>query len=336
MPTIYDIAKKTGFSITTVSRALNNYTDVSQKTKKLILEAVQEMDYYPNSVARTLTTKKSWALGIIFVEDLGVGFKHPFFNSVIEGFKKSAEQCGYDLIFLTRNVGGVQKSYLDHAYHRGVDGIAVVSSNYDDVEIEKIMESSLPNVVIDLYSSKSSVVYSDNFHGSELAIDYLYSLGHRKIAHIAGHEKTFVGLERLRGFISAMEQHKLDIPESYITDGGLFSTESGYNAMKALLQLDDRPTAIYAAGDNMAFGAMKAITEAGLKVPDDFSVIGFDDIELAEHTSPALTTIRQDMDRIGEKAAEVLLKQINTKVKEVSVSTIPVTLVERDSTRSIN
>lgn len=335
MTTIYDIAKKTGFSITTVSRALNNYSDVSEKTKKLILDAVEEMHYYPNSVARTLSTKKSWALGIIFVEDLGIGMKHPFFNSVIEGFKKSVEKKGYDLIFLNRNVGGVKMSYLDHALHRGVDGIAVVSSNYDDSEVEKIIASTLPNVIIDLHSTKSNVVYSDNLHGCELAIEHLYSLGHRKIAHIAGHPKTFVGLERLKGFKSAMENHDLDIHKPFIVDGGLFSAEGGYNAMLKLLQMKDRPTAVFAAGDNMAFGAMKAIREAGLKVPEDFSVIGFDDIELAGEFTPSLTTIKQDMDRIGEKAAEVLLQEIDNKF-EPSTCIIPVELIKRESTKSIN
>ncbi|PYZ92676.1 LacI family transcriptional regulator [Salipaludibacillus keqinensis] len=332
MTTIYDIAKKTGFSITTVSRALNNYTDVSPKTKKLILEAVEDMHYYPNSVARTLSTKKSWALGIIFVEDLGIGMKHPFFNSVIEGFKKSVEQKGYDLIFLNRYVGGEKMTYLDHALHRGVDGIAVVSSNYDDVEVEKIIGSSLPNVIIDSHTSKSNVVYSDNMRGSELAVDYLYSLGHRNIAHISGHSKTFVGLERLRGFKSAVEKYQLH--NSSIAEGGLFSVDGGYQAMKTLLQLENRPTAIFAAGDNLAIGAMKAIKDAGLNVPDDFSIIGFDDIELSGQISPSLTTIKQDMDKIGEQAAELLLQQINHKT-DPTISIVPVELIKRETTKAI-
>ncbi|WP_017380506.1 LacI family DNA-binding transcriptional regulator [Paenisporosarcina sp. TG-14] len=335
MTTIYDVAKKTGFSITTVSKALNNYTDVNQKTKKLILDAVEEMGYYPNSIARSLTTKKSWAIGVIFVEDLGIGIKHPFFSAVIESFKKSVEKSGYDLIFLSRNVGGEKKSYIDHALHRGVDGIVVVCSNFDDPEVNKLMESSLPSVIIDLHSDKSCVVYSDNFRGSGIAVEHLYSLGHKRIAHIGGHKKTFAGSERLKGFMSTIEKLKLDIPETYVVDGGFFSFDGGYEAMRSLLKLSDRPTAVYIAGDNMAFGAMNAIKEAGLKVPEDISIVGFDDIELAKCITPGLTTIRQNTDLIGENASELLLKKINNKNKVNVAVTIPVELIVRESTASI-
>jgi len=184
MTTIYDIAKQTGVSITTVSKALNNYPDVGVKTKAKILAAVEEMGYYPNSSARTLTTKKSWTLGVIFIEDLGVGIKHPFFSAVIQSFKQEVEKLGYDLIFLSKNIGQEHKSYLDHAIHRGVDGVVIVSSVKDDLEVLKLIDSKIPTVVIDLHSNKSSVVYSDNFSGSELAVEHLVELGHQKIAHI--------------------------------------------------------------------------------------------------------------------------------------------------------
>ncbi|MBM7094838.1 LacI family DNA-binding transcriptional regulator [Bacillus sp. H-16] len=336
MTTIYDIAKKTGFSITTVSRALNNYTDVSEKTKKKILEAVDEMGYYPNSIARSLTTKKSWALGVIFVEDLGVGIKHPFFSAVIESFKQNVESLGYDIIFLSRNIGGEEKSYVDHAIHRGVDGIIVMCSDFEDKEVQKLIESPIPSLVVDLHSDKSSVVYSDNYRGSILAVDHLHELGHRKIAHIKGHQKTFAGLERLRGYRSAMENYGLDIPSSYIADGGFFSYEGGYDAMKEILSLEDRPTAVFVSGDNMALGALKACKEAGVSVPDDLSIVGFDDIEISKHITPGLTTIRQDTDLIGKKASEVLVQQINMRSRDYAAVTIPVQLVVRESTKAID
>ncbi|WP_026691339.1 LacI family DNA-binding transcriptional regulator [Alteribacter aurantiacus] len=335
MATIYDIAKKTGFSITTVSKALNNYTDVSEKTKKVILEAVDELGYYPNSIARSLTTKKSWTLGVIFVEDLNVGMKHPFFSAVIESFKKQVESLGYDLIFLSRNIGREKKSYLDHALHRGVDGVIVVCSNYEDNETQMLIESSLPSVVVDLHSDTSSVVYSDNYQGSVLAVRHLHSLGHRKIAHISGVEQTFAGLERLRGYQDTVKQLKLDIPEGYVVDGGFFSYDGGYDAMKELLDHRDRPTAVYVAGDDMALGAMKACRDMNVAVPADVSVVGFDDIEVAKHVTPALTTIRQDTDLIGRKASELLVNQINSSTKNDHAIKVPVALVERESTKGI-
>jgi DNA-binding LacI/PurR family transcriptional regulator len=333
--TIYDIAKKTGFSITTVSRALNNYPDVAAKTKKLILDAVEEMDYYPNSIARSLTTKKSWTLGVIFIEDLGVGIKHPFFSAVIQSFKQQVEDFGYDIIFLSQYVGSEKKSYLDHALHRGVDGIIVVCSNYDNPEVQNLMASNIPSVVIDLHSNKSSVVYSDSFSGSELAVNHLYSLGHRKIAHISGHTKTFAGTERLRGFVEAVNKLNLTIPSTFIVEGGFFSYEDGYDAMKVLLELKDRPTAVFVAGDMMALGAISAVKEVGLNVPEDISIVGFDDIEIAKYTTPKLTTVRQDTDLIGENAAKVLLDQINDNNKVYSAVTVPVELINRESTKEI-
>jgi DNA-binding LacI/PurR family transcriptional regulator len=332
MVTIYDIARKTGFSVTTVSKVLNNYQDVSAKTKKIILEAVQETGYLPNSHARTLTTKKSWTLGVVFVESQGIGIKHPFFNAVIESFRQNVEIKGYDLLFASRNISNQKKSYLEHFMYRGVDGIVVICSNYQERQVQELIASPIPTVVIDLESDKTSVVYSDNTEGSKKAVEYLYSLGHRDIAHISSHPNNFAGEQRLRGYLQAMELLDLKAPESYIVSGehfSNFSRESGYEAMKKLLSLKQRPTAIYAAGDNLAIGAIQAIKEAKLNVPDDFSIVGFDDIEISQYIEPPLTTIKQDTDLIGKNAAELVLRQIDKKQKIVKSVKVPIDLVIR-------
>ncbi|MCA0985160.1 LacI family transcriptional regulator [Halobacillus yeomjeoni] len=335
MVTIYHIAKATGYSPSTVSKVLNNYTDVNLKTKKKILDAVEELGYLPNSHARSLTTKKSWIIGVVFVESLGIGVKHPFFNAVIESFRQHVEIEGYDLLFASRNISNKQKSYLDYFTYRGVDGVVIVSSTYEDEQVQELINSRLPSVVIDLKSDKSCVVYSDNVRGSFDAVQYLHSLGHRKIAHIAGHSSTFAGLQRLKGFVEVMKKLELPVPEDYIVNGEYFSRDSGYVAMKKLLKLKNPPSAIYAAGDNLAIGAMVAIREAGLGVPEDFSVIGFDDIELSEMFQPSLTTIRQQTELIGKKSGELLLHQINTRMKNVESVVVPVELMVRSSCRSI-
>ncbi|MBH0230780.1 LacI family DNA-binding transcriptional regulator [Halobacillus yeomjeoni] len=335
MVTIYHIAKATGYSPSTVSKVLNNYTDVNLKTKKKILDAVEELGYLPNSHARSLTTKKSWIIGVVFIESLGIGVKHPFFNAVIESFRQHVEIEGYDLLFASRNISNKQKSYLDYFTYRGVDGVVIVSSTYEDEQVQELINSRLPSVVIDLKSDKSCVVYSDNVRGSFDAVQYLYSLGHRKIAHIAGHSSTFAGKQRLKGFVEVMKKLELPVPEDYIVNGEYFSRDSGYEAMKKLLKLKNPPSAIYAAGDNLAIGAMVAIREAGLRVPEDFSVVGFDDIELSEMFQPSLTTIRQQTELIGKKSGELLLHQINTRMKNVESVVVPVELMVRSSCRSI-
>ncbi|WLR51409.1 LacI family DNA-binding transcriptional regulator [Bacillus tianshenii] len=335
MVTIYDIAKKTGVSVTTVSKVLNDYDDVSQKTKKKILEAVEELGYLPNSHARTLTTKKSWTIGVVFVESLGIGMKHPFFSAVIESFRKNVETEGYDLLFASRNIGNKKKSYLKHFQYRGVDGVVIVCSTYNDEQVQELIDNPLPTVVIDLQSDKSSVVYSDNISGSQLAVEYLYSLGHRKIAHIAGHPSTYAGEQRQIGFIQAMKDLNLSVPEEYIVDGKYFSRDSGYEAMKKLLQLNSPPTAIFAAGDNLAIGAIESIRDSGYEVPRDFSIVGFDDIELSQYVNPPLTTIKQNTDIIGKEAAKLLIKQIINNGKNVESISVPVHLVTRKSCSEI-
>ncbi|MED4128591.1 LacI family DNA-binding transcriptional regulator [Shouchella miscanthi] len=332
MITIYDIAKKTGFSISTVSKVLNKRNDVSEKTKKIINEAVTELGYLPSSNARSLSTKKSWTIGVVFVEDAGNGLEHPFFNAVIENFKKTVEIEGYDLLFASRKIGKEKRSYLDHFMYRGVDGVVVVCSSHTP-ELQRLINSDIPSVVIDLDTRGVSVVYSDNFHGAELAVDHLISLGHEKIAHISGHKKLYVGEERLQGYKQTMKKHDLFIPDEYIVDGGYFTYEGGKAAMERLLAAKDTPTAVFVAGDLMAIGAMAAIYDAGLTIPDDISIVGFDDIQIAEYVHPALTTIRQDTKLIGKTAATLIMDQMANKKKAHMSVKIPVSLVTRRSCR---
>lgn len=331
MTTIYDIAKRSGYSITTVSKVLNNYKNVSEKAKRAVLEAVEELGYTPNSSARTLATNKSWMIGVVFAEHLGVGIAHPFFSEVIEGFKKHVELYNYDLLFVSRHMG-MQRETYKHLKHRGVDGVIVVQSFGDDFIGQE--ESPIPAVYIDLPLETPGSVYSDNRHGAQLAVDYLVELGHRKIAHIMGEQTSFAGIERAKGFKRAMANHGLDLPEHYLVNGGFFSYEGGREAMIRLLALQDRPTAVVVAGDNMALGAMKVIKEAGLSVPRDISLIGFDDIAIAKHVDPPLTTIRQDKELIGRQAAIMLLNQINGDDSGMT-KVVPVQLIKRESCRPI-
>ncbi|AIQ65635.1 LacI family transcriptional regulator [Paenibacillus stellifer] len=335
MTTIYDIAKATGYSPTTVSKVFNHYSDVSEKTKNKILDAAKEMGYLPNSHARTLMTKKSWTIGILFNEFSGMGIRHPFFNGVLDSFKRAAEAQGYDLMFISDNIGGKSSSYLEHCRFRSVDGVVIVLADALDPGVEELVDSGLPCVILDYESRKAGTVCSDNVNGSFLAVQYLYELGHRHIAHISGGEVTFAGRHRRLGYEMAVSRLKLGKREDYIVTGGVhFSTRDGYAAMSLLLDLDQPPTAVLAAGDNLALGAIKAAQDRGLKVPEDLSVIGFDDIEAAGLVTPALTTIRQDISSIGKRAADMLIQSIET-VRAPEAVVLPVELVVRDSCKPL-
>ncbi|WP_114166337.1 LacI family DNA-binding transcriptional regulator [Exiguobacterium sp. TNDT2] len=331
MGTIYDLAKKTGFSITTVSKALNNYKDVSEKTRAKILKAAAEMDYLPNAHAQSLSTKKSWAIGVMFSEANEVGMKHPFFNGIIESFRHATEEYGYDLIFASRNLRNRDMSYLEHFKHRAVDGIVVICSDRMDEQVQELMQSDIPIVVVDMDSANCSVVYSDNTEGARLAVNYLHELGHRHIAHIAGDSSIDAGAARVKGYKLAMKELDLPIQPGYLVNAGFFSVEEGKQAMEKLLQLESPPTAVFVAGDQMAIGAIEAVHEHGLRVPEDISIIGYDDIEMIKYITPKLTTIRQDTDEIGEAAAELLIEQMTAKERRTERRVIPVRLIERAS-----
>lgn len=338
MATIYDIAKLTGFSPTTVSKVINNYPDVSDKTRKKIKKALEENNFYPNAQAQFLTTKKTWTLGVVYYESAGTGLNHPFFSSVIDGFKKRADEHGYSLLLGSKNDRLKNKTFLEYFKHKNVEGIAVIAADANDNETIEIMDSDLPVVLIDRESLTASMVSSDNLEGCRLAIEYLYNLGHRKIAHITGwhDEGSWASNIRTKGYITSMARLGLKVPKEYISNGENFHVDGGYSAMCKLLELEDMPTAVFVSGDHMAVGAIEAIKDKGLRVPEDISIIGFDDIELARYITPKLTTVRQDGRSLGRAATDILIKQINEKKKFKIDEIIPVTLIERESCRKID
>ncbi|MBM6994317.1 LacI family DNA-binding transcriptional regulator [Paenibacillus sp. DXFW5] len=334
MITIYDIAQFTGFSPTTVSKVFNGYSDVSEKTRRKILDAADELGYVPNAHARSLTTKRSWMIGVLFIEPSGAGILHPYFGGVIEGFKQVATSKGYDLMFISKDIGGKRSGYLEHCKIRGIDGVVVVLPDASDPYFQELLESKIPCVLLDQKSTVKSTVYSDNAEGVRKAVSYLHSIGHRKIAHIGG-GPTFAGEQRLNGYIQAMEELGLTINPQHVVQGSYdYTIESGSRAMEELLKADERPTAVFAAGDNLAVGAMMAMKRHGLRVPEDISLVGFDDIEMAKFLTPALTTVRQNTYVLGSRAADMLIYSIEGG-EDVQKGVIPVELVVRESCRSL-
>jgi len=338
MSTIYEIAKIAGVSPTTVSKVINNYPDVSDKTRARIQKILNEENFLPNAQAQFLSTKKTWTLGIVYFEDLGVGLNHPFFSAVLEAFKKQADKHGYSLLFGSKNDRLKNDTFLEYFKYRSVDGIAIICTDPNDKETLELIESDFPIVVIDMFNKNTSTVTSDNVEGCNLAINYLYDLGHRKIAHISGasYSDNWPSTIRKEGYIKAMNRLNLKILDGYIADGVNFDVSGGYKAMKELLKLKERPTAVFASCDKIAIGAINAIKEAGLSIPEDISIIGFDDIELAKYITPKLTTIRQKCDEIGKTTVDLLVEQINQKAKLKINKIISVELMERDSCRKID
>ena len=337
MSTIYEVAKVAGVSAATVSKVINNYPDVSDKTRKKVKQVLSDMNFRPNAEAQSLATKKTWTLGIIYFENSNIGLKHPFFSAVIESFKKQSERHGYSLLFGSKNNRIKNETFLEYFRYKKVDGIAVICSNPYEKEVLELINSEFPIVFIDFHNDNATAVTSNNYEGCRMAVKYLYDLGHRKIAHITGmkQKNNYISNLRKNAYIDEMKKLNLEIKEGYIQKGNNFDFDSGYRAMMELLKLEDRPTAVFAASDRTAFGAIEAIKEMKLRVPEDISVIGFDDIEACLYSTPKLTTIRQDCDEIGKRAADILVNEIDGKKKENVNLIVPVDLVIRDSCKAI-
>lgn len=322
------IAKLAGVSVATVSKALNNYHEVSDETKAKIMKIVNELGYIQNSSARALSTKRSNLIGIVFSEHLHIGLEHYFFSGVLESFKKEVENYGYDVVFINgRDIG-----YLKKCHVRGVDGVFVVTADIKDKELADLFNADIPCVTTDTPWNQIPLVYSDNVKGSIDAVKYLHGLNHTRIAHIAGPQTSISGRERLKGFRLGMIEEDLSYEPELIVYTEEFDSASGYSAMQTLLAQPNPPTAVFVMCDLSAVGAIEAIRDAGLSVGNDISVMGFDDIQLAAHTVPSLTTLRQDRNSIGQTSASILIKLIN-KEEVLQVTKIPCEIIERESTK---
>jgi LacI family transcriptional regulator, galactose operon repressor len=335
--TIRELARLSGVSIGTVSRALNGYVDVRPETRERIMRLAEELDYTPSASARTLVTQRSHVLGVFM--NTGEGhpdLQHPFFHEVLVGVQETAGKEGFDLLlFATEQPGDGfgHHTYVKRCRHHNVGGVVLMGVEHDEEEVRRLCASSIPSVGVDveLKGRATGYVMSDNVAGGELAVRHLAALGHRRIATIHGPLETRPGLDRLRGYRNGLQEAGLAYRDEYVTLGD-FYVESGERMGRRLLALAERPTAIVAASDLMAVGVMRAAAASGLRVPDDVSVIGFDDIMLAAHIQPGLTTLRQNKAGLGAAAARALLDRISRLADPPSVVTLPVELVERGST----
>ncbi|MCA0386239.1 MAG: LacI family transcriptional regulator [Firmicutes bacterium] len=334
MVTIYDIARKIGCASSTVSKALNNSKEVSDSRKAEILAVAKEMGYVPNANARRLATKQSWSIGILFSEDLNIGLEHHFFSGILQAFKTYVEDLGYEVTFVSKKVGTQSLTYLEWCKYKDIDGILIVTVDVNDENLNELRQSGIPIVTVDSGLINVPTVISDNFQGTRMVVEYLMSRGAKRIAHIAGPMRSFSAMERLEAFKTVLGQYEMDA--SMVVEAYNYDFNSGRNALMAMFRaFDEVPDAIYAASDDIALGVIIALKELGYKVPEDISVVGFDNIELTRYTSPSLTTVAQDKVRIGTEAAKRLIAQINKEADagQAVINRVPVELIVRESTK---
>jgi LacI family transcriptional regulator len=315
----------------------NGYADVSETTRQRVLATAEQLDYTPSAAARTLVRRRSELIGVIlYTGEEHPDIQHPFFQEVLVGLKHGIGELGYDLLlFATEQPGsnrGKPHSYLRRARHHRVDGVALMGVDLDDPEVGKLLASQTPIIGVDLElgGPRASYVTSDNVTGARLAVRHLHSLGHTRVATITGPENSKAGADRILGYRAETQALGLEILPGYEQTGDFYA-ESGEAAMHALRALPEPPTAVFAASDMMAFGALKAIRDAGLRCPGDVAVVGFDDVAIAGVITPALTTIRQDAPELGVAAGRSLIEMIEDPQTLAPVRVLPVELVVRES-----
>ena len=307
-----DIAGKIGLSLTTVSRALNDHSDVSQKTKELVRNTAKQMGYVPNRMAQNLAMKKSHLISLLY-DDYNESIVFQSFTfEVISGIRSYFGNTPYDLLMVPENAKGKSRESLKNTcLSRGVDGLFVVGVRTDDSYIDELKEDFIPAVVIDypLTGKRVSYVESDNMKGCRLAINYLASKGHRDIAFINGHNLAAVSSIRFNGYKTALEENRIPFDPDLTIESD-YTEEGGYRTAKKLLAEKIKFSALFAASDLMAVGAIKALKEENYRIPEDVAVIGFDDVFFAGYSHPGLTTVRQHKFEIGYQGAKLLHKII--------------------------
>jgi len=330
--TIEHIAQLAKVSKATVSRVLNNSPKVTEETRERVMKIIKESGYYPSAMARRLTTNKAETIGLIIPSPQDKTFGNPFYTEILRGLTHQAKIEGYDLLLF---INEHKFNYSQLFYDRRVDGLLLIGIKRNDKGISQLSENRLPYILTGKVDYKeANYVDAENRKGAYQAASYLARLGHKRIAYIGGSFDFVFNQERFEGYLSALKDHNLEYGKE-LTMKSISTQESGYEAMQKILKSSSIPTAVFAANDLDAIGAMRAIKEKGLKIPEDIAIIGFDDIQLTSYVDPPLTTIKQPIFEMGTTAISLLVQLIEGKEKEHPKVELPTQLIIRKSTGGI-
>ena len=331
MVTIKDIARELDLSYSTVSLALNDDPRIKKQTKEGVKLKAEEMGYHRNARARALVMNKSEMIGFILPD-----IENPFFASLIRGAEELAFEKGFNLVICNTNWDNeLEAKHLNLVIERKIDGILLVSCNEPNPTLEKVLSMHLPLVFVSspYPEAKANFVGTDSENGGYLAAKHLLELGHREFVVIGGQFNSKAIIQRFNGYKRALYEYNIILNKDDVILGD-FSVNSGYRSIKRLLNTNRKFTAVLAFNDLIAIGVMNGIKESGITIPDDISVIGFDNIEAASFSGIDLTTISMDNSSMGRLAVEILLGELNCKQKPCDIKNIVLDqdLVIRNST----
>ncbi|WP_088067350.1 LacI family DNA-binding transcriptional regulator [Gottfriedia luciferensis] len=336
MATLKDVAKETGFSITTVSRALNGYSDVSEETKLKIQKVADKLGYSPNILARSLVMKQSRTIGLIVSDIKRENIKDNFMYETLCGISDQLAELDYEFVLLSTSTSKQRnKTYKQLCAERQLDGVIIQGLKLEDPYLQEAVQSNTPCVLIDIPAEGENVGYvtSDQFESAKNAIKYLYRMGHRNIVFVNGSENAHVSKVRHRAYQEALKEVGLEYKEELVIVGD-FSEEKSKHEMIPILLNNPSITAVFCASDVMALGVLQAARELQLKVPEHLSIIGFDNILLSRYVTPPLTTVGQFPYQMGVAATQMLVDLIEKK-ESAHVVEIKNKLILRDSVASI-
>lgn len=323
MGTIYDITKLSGCSPSTVSKVFRGYDEISDKTRTKVLNAANELGY---KVKKSSSLKsKSNLIAVIY--DDWKGFSHPFFSKVLDSARETLEKYNYDLLFLRTNPSDNIKEIC---IEKNIDGILIISTEPRFFNDYKKLFKQFPIVSLnEIFTDEYSVI-SNNAQGIHKAMEYLIRLGHKNIGLITGEQEQVPGKERFKEYRECLNENGIRFSKNLVQTCKFYNYEEGYSIMAKLLQ-KSKPTAVLVTGDYLCMGAIDYAIKAGYKVPEDISFVGFDDIEYAKLFKPAITTIKQDKEALGEQAVNLLMQLINGKRPSKKRYLIDTELILRES-----
>lgn len=329
--TLEDIAKQVGVSRSTVSRVVNGSPNVSPEVRQQVEEAIRITGFHPNAAARSLASQRTRVIGLVLPRSVSSFFTDPFFPQLTQGIAVGCNANDLSLsLFLVTNKEDEDKIMPRISRSGMLDGILVQSGRADDPLMERLITSRIPCVVLGRPFNHTAFTYVDvdNIKAAHTATKHLIDLKYTRIATITGSHGSTVTLDRIEGYVNALQEAGYEIDSSLIAKGE-FSETSGYEAMKSLLP--HKPDAVFIASDLMASGAIRALQDAGLRVPEDIALVGFDDIPLAALTNIRLTTVRQPIPQIGTKGVELLIELIEKGSQPPRNFILDTELIIRDS-----
>jgi LacI family transcriptional regulator len=330
---IKDVAKLLGVSVSTVSRSINNHPDVREETKLQVMEAIRSLNYRPNAIARGLIQKKTYTIGLMIPE-----ISDPFFSALANAIEEMLFEHGYQVVYGNMNRNSEkEKQFISNAIERQFDGLIITPDFLDEPFVHLMDSLDIPVVFLRRRTpAELSMPYVDvdHYHAAITAVNYLFELGHRRIGFISMPSNSFTGNERLRGYKDALLQHGLSVDPSHIVAGGR-TIDHGRVAIEKLYEQNPHVTAVFAANDLLGIGALEWLAVHHIRVPEQLSVIGFDNLEFSDLHWVRLTTMEQPRRDMGRRAAELLLGMIENKGTTPESELIAAKLIIRQSCKQV-